>query len=228
MKAIDRRAAILAAALPLFAANGPDGVTTKEIAAAAAVSEALLYRHFPSKQAIFEAIQEDCVREATENIGRLEELPDNTATLVMCIYLLMWKILRGPQRIYGLHTCIARLQLRSLLDDGSFARSFLELSSAAWVDKLSRCVDAAIAAGDLENDREGAELGIWFAHHMSIALRMYGLPSEPVVAYPVDPAAILDHAVLYCLRGLGLTRSAINAHYNPRVFDLLLSGAETR
>jgi len=49
----ERRKAIVEAAVPLFARNGFSGTTTRELAAAAGVSEALLFRHFPSKQSVF-------------------------------------------------------------------------------------------------------------------------------------------------------------------------------
>ena len=46
MDAADRRTAIMVIATPLFARRGFAGTTTKEIAEAAGVSEALLFRHF--------------------------------------------------------------------------------------------------------------------------------------------------------------------------------------
>src|SRR5665213_2764314 len=52
----DRRRAIVTAAVPLFARKGFAGTTTRELAAAAGVSEALLFRHFPSKQVLYREI----------------------------------------------------------------------------------------------------------------------------------------------------------------------------
>ncbi len=52
MSAEDRRAAILAAARGAFAESGYQGAGTAQIAAAAGCSEAILYRHFPSKRAL--------------------------------------------------------------------------------------------------------------------------------------------------------------------------------
>jgi AcrR family transcriptional regulator len=49
----DRRAAILAAAATCFAERGYQRATTKEIARLAGVAEGTIYRHFPSKQALF-------------------------------------------------------------------------------------------------------------------------------------------------------------------------------
>ena len=53
----ERRKAIIDAALPLFARKGFAATTTKDLARAAGVSEPLLYRHFPSKEALYMEIQ---------------------------------------------------------------------------------------------------------------------------------------------------------------------------
>jgi AcrR family transcriptional regulator len=52
----ERRAALLATALPLFAARGFAGTTTRDLARAAGVTEPVLYRHFPSKADLFVAV----------------------------------------------------------------------------------------------------------------------------------------------------------------------------
>jgi TetR/AcrR family transcriptional regulator len=56
MNAGDRRRQLLDAALELFSRKGFGGATTKEIAAAAGVTEAIIFRHFPSKQALYTAV----------------------------------------------------------------------------------------------------------------------------------------------------------------------------
>jgi len=58
MSASDRRLQLLEAALNLFSAKGFDGTTTKEIAVAAGVTEAVIFRHFPTKQALYQAVLE--------------------------------------------------------------------------------------------------------------------------------------------------------------------------
>ncbi|MFJ3926267.1 TetR/AcrR family transcriptional regulator [Streptomyces sp. NPDC090022] len=52
----DRRAQLLAVGARLFAAHPYDEVLMEEVAVAAGVSRALLYRHFPSKHALFAAV----------------------------------------------------------------------------------------------------------------------------------------------------------------------------
>ncbi len=52
------RVAVRNAALRLFAERGPDAVTVREIAAAAAVSPALVIHHFGSKEGLRAAVDE--------------------------------------------------------------------------------------------------------------------------------------------------------------------------
>ncbi|SPE35007.1 Transcriptional regulator, TetR family [Candidatus Sulfopaludibacter sp. SbA3] len=56
LHAVERRQQLLETALDCFSRQGFKGTTTKEIAAAAGVTEAIVFRHFPSKQALYEAV----------------------------------------------------------------------------------------------------------------------------------------------------------------------------
>jgi AcrR family transcriptional regulator len=56
MAAEDRRLQILRVAVSLFSQRGFGGTTTKEIAQAAGVSEAMVFRHFANKQELYSAI----------------------------------------------------------------------------------------------------------------------------------------------------------------------------
>ena len=49
----ERRAAIIKAVRQVFAEKGFDGTTTRELADAAGVSEALLFKHFPPQRSDF-------------------------------------------------------------------------------------------------------------------------------------------------------------------------------
>ena len=56
MKGDERREHILQAAVKLFSQRGFSGTTTKEIARASGVSEAMVFRHFASKDTLYAAI----------------------------------------------------------------------------------------------------------------------------------------------------------------------------
>ena len=71
MSAGDRRTQLIEVALELFSKHGFSGTTTREIAAAAGVSEAIIFRHFASKEELYAALLEYKNRE-----GRVEEWLD--------------------------------------------------------------------------------------------------------------------------------------------------------
>ncbi|HYW70404.1 MAG TPA: helix-turn-helix domain-containing protein, partial [Pyrinomonadaceae bacterium] len=52
----DRRLQILRVAMRLFSQRGFRGTTTKEIALTAGVSEAMVFRHFATKEELYSAI----------------------------------------------------------------------------------------------------------------------------------------------------------------------------
>lgn len=56
MSGDERRSQILQIAINLFSQNGFRGTTTKEIARAAGVSEAMVFRHFATKEELYHAI----------------------------------------------------------------------------------------------------------------------------------------------------------------------------
>jgi AcrR family transcriptional regulator len=70
MAAPERREAVLEAALPLFARHGWLGTGTRELAAAAGVTEPVLYRHFADKEALFVAVLERAATRLAEVLAR--------------------------------------------------------------------------------------------------------------------------------------------------------------
>jgi AcrR family transcriptional regulator len=71
MKSQDRRAAIVAAAVELFAAKGFRGATTRELAARVGVTEPVLYQHFRDKRDLYSAIIETKAQEGSEKAADL-------------------------------------------------------------------------------------------------------------------------------------------------------------
>jgi AcrR family transcriptional regulator len=59
--AAERRRQILDAARALFAERGFDATTTRDLATAADINDALLYRYFPDKQAILAALVDEAI-----------------------------------------------------------------------------------------------------------------------------------------------------------------------
>jgi TetR/AcrR family transcriptional regulator len=58
LHAADRQRQLLEVAMNVFSRRGFKGSTTKEIAAAAGVTEAIIFQHFPTKEALYSAVLE--------------------------------------------------------------------------------------------------------------------------------------------------------------------------
>src|SRR5947207_10079870 len=95
MNAEERKQAIVEAALPLFARKGFAETTTKELAKAAGVSEPLLYKHFPSKEALYVEIQNFSCKGTETVTQKLADLEPSTSTLVHLVYFLMRALVLG-------------------------------------------------------------------------------------------------------------------------------------
>src|SRR5476651_806898 len=110
-----RRRGIVEAAVPLFARKGFAGTTTKEIAEAARVSEALVFKHFPSKAALYEEIlQLGCQGDpALERIGALTP---STATLIDMMHMMLRHFVLGAAGAVEMETR-QRLMVNSFLED---------------------------------------------------------------------------------------------------------------
>lgn len=205
-----RRQLILGAAKRCFARNGFAGTTTKSVAAAASISEGLLFKHFPSKAALYaEILAEEC--EADPDLAHLLGQEPSTATLVELVKGMVGHFLQvsdGPdeeeaQRI--------RLMANSHLDDGEFARLLYNKVEGLIGSVFCASIESAVEAGDAEQI-EGAPLNLfWFAHHTVLMAALTRLPAIPCLDYR-NPAALERQLCQFILRGIGLNEAAIASH----------------
>src|SRR5262252_6729400 len=121
----ERRRMIVTAAVPLFARKGFAGTTTKELAEAAGISEALLFRHFPSKKNLYgEILRLGC--EGDPALERLAALEPSTATLVQMTVFMVRYFLLGAGVDRAEMDARLRLVLHSFLEDGEYARELYD------------------------------------------------------------------------------------------------------
>ena len=220
MCAEERRVQILGAVVPLFAHKGFAGVRTKELAAAAGISEALIYRHFPSKEALYRAILEQVHRADSQDprLQRFVELVPSTEKLVLGIHLLISHL---AQEGDDDEQILPRLMLFSLLDDGKFAWTTLRSFESNWFAVLEAALAAAGSAGDLVADAPAGARACWLAHHLGFALRCFMLPG-PVVDYGSSRDDLATDATRFVLRGIGLTDEAVTRYLVPEQLERLL------
>src|SRR5229473_117413 len=162
----ERRKAIVTAAVPLFARNGFAGTTTRELAEAAGISEALLFRHFPSKQLLYrEILRLGC--EGDPALEKLATLQPSTATLVCMVRFMVRRFLLGDEAERAELDPRLRLLLHSFLEDGDYARELFETVSGRVVPLFEASLSAAIAAGDATLRRDAPANRFWFAQHVA-------------------------------------------------------------
>ena len=203
-----RRQLILGAAKRCFARHGFAGTTTKSVAAAASISEGLLFKHFPSKAALYaEILAEEC--EADPDLAHLLGQEPSTATLVELVRGMVrhfFQIREDEQEAQRL-----RLMATSHLDDGEFARLLYAKVGDLIGPVFTGSLDRAVAAGDAS--RVGSEpLNLfWFAHHTVLMAALARLPAVPCLSY--GNAADLERQLCeFILRGIGLNETAVDSH----------------
>lgn len=119
LQAAERRASILAVAKLLFADKGYHGVSVDEIATRLAVSPAVLYRHFPSKQDLYEAVLSEiaCTRENYVDV--VVRGPDDFGGMLARMTLMyVESVARDPDYL--------RMELHAALEGSQAARQFFE------------------------------------------------------------------------------------------------------
>lgn len=220
LPAEQRRAAIIVAVRRVFAERGFHGTTTRALAEAAGVSEALLFKHFPDKEALFSAMQLACSSQDMDRYERLEALEPSASTLVLMVHFLVSVIVRAGTSGDNERAIQDRLALRSLAEDGEFVRLLLRPLAVRWIPKVEQCLAAATAAGDAAADPVLPGLGAWFIHNLAAMIRFFQLPATSAIDYGVPPDQLVAQAVWFALRGLGLKDKAIRRDYNPRALAL--------
>ena len=205
-----RRQLIMGAAKRCFARNGFAGTTTRSVAAAAAISEGLLFKHFPSKAALYaEILAEEC--EADPDLAHLLGQQPSTATLVGLVRGMVrhfMQIADGPDEQEAQRL---RLMATSHLDDGEFARLIYEKIGNLIGSVFTTSLERAVAAGDASRIGSAPLNLFWFAHHTVLMAALARLPAVPCLAY--GHAADLERQLCqFILRGIGLNEAAIASH----------------
>jgi TetR/AcrR family transcriptional regulator, transcriptional repressor of aconitase len=219
-----RRELILSAAKRCFARHGFAGTTTRSVAAAASISEALLFKHFPTKSALYaEILAEEC--EADPALHKLLGLAPSTETLVVLVRGMVGHFLDISDAPDQEEDQRLRLMVTSHLDDGEFARLLYEKIGRLIGPAFTASLEQAAAAGDASKvGREPLNL-FWFAHHTVLMAALSRLPAVPCLSY-ANAADLERQLCEFILRGIGLNETAI-ASYLDRELSLNLVQAVT-
>ncbi len=142
IRGADRRLQIMEVAKQLFSRQGFDGTTTRQIAQRAKVNEAIIFRHFPTKQDLYwEVIEHECkIRGVAESLeARLNSGGSD--------YEIFAGIAEDTLRRREKDASLTRLLLYSALEDHKLSYRFFQTRVASYYEVLSEYIRKRIAAG---------------------------------------------------------------------------------
>jgi|SRR5579871_2060868 len=139
-----RRQQILNTAGGLFSAKGFEGTTTREIAESAGINEAIIFRHFPSKDGLYWAVVEEqiskrCSGKGGRKYSRSLQSVQRALSKVACSLLE-----RNEEDV-----ALTRLLLFSALRNRDLAEQFFRKYMAETLARVSDCIQQGVRQGYL-------------------------------------------------------------------------------
>lgn len=156
MKQEDTKQKIIDKALELFAAHGYDAVSVGEIAKAVGIKAPSLYNHYPSKQAIFDAIVESTAKQYEADTGKINIHVQNVAQDISVFTGITENMLFEKVRqifVYSLHNEAIRNFRRMMTIEQFRSPELASLYSKRYVERMidyhAGIFRALIAAGEI-------------------------------------------------------------------------------
>jgi TetR/AcrR family transcriptional regulator len=143
LRAQVRRQQIVSAATRLFARKGFDGTTTRQIASAAGVNEAIIFRHFPSKEQLYRWVVSEQIQQSAP-LRRPTALPSSRSPKKALSHFAE-TLLKGGER----DVVLTRLLLFSALRDGELSESLFRSYTAGSLELIAAYIREGVDRGRL-------------------------------------------------------------------------------
>jgi AcrR family transcriptional regulator len=137
-------AQILASAATLFARNGYNGVSTRDIAAGAGVNEVTIYRHYPRKRDLYVAVLDSELQQVKlrgDLLARLAEATDARMVMVRAFELIASSLTHNAD--------LLRLMQFSALELGEDIEPLLRRHLSELVEVVARYLEPWVSRGEL-------------------------------------------------------------------------------
>mgnify|MGYP000067564463 CR=1 FL=1 len=166
----ERRQSILKEAQQLFAEQGFHGVSIDEIARAVDVSPAILYRHFASKQALYDAMLEELSSQRESYVDAVVNSDANfEEILIGMTEVFLRSIDENPN--------LLRIEMQSLLDGNPATSEFFENRWKSFADYINFSLNERLAY-----DIDDREIKI-----LSASLMFQGMVREALLQKYLQP-----------------------------------------
>lgn len=139
-------AQILASAATLFARNGYNGVSTRDIAAGAGVNEVTIYRHYPRKRDLYVAVLDSELQQVKlrgDLLGRIAEAGDGRTALERALELIAATLMHKPE--------LLRLMQYSALELGEDIDPMLRKHLGQLVEVVAHYLEPWASKGEFRN-----------------------------------------------------------------------------
>ena len=142
LSSLDRKKQILEVASDLFASHGFDGVTTRQIADAAGITEAIVFRHFATKDDLYwevlsaKSAPDEVKKQLEEKLGSDAEPLEIFTDIARHV---LNRNLRDPAK--------SRLLLFSGLENHRLSQRFFKTYMSEWYEMLAGYIRRQIAEG---------------------------------------------------------------------------------
>ena len=192
----ERRIQIIEAAIDLFANKGFKGTTTREIACAAGISEAIIFRHFATKEDLYDAI----IAHTLEKRFRVWEQEEGLLQPPSDLETALRTFARAYIRRNRQDPAFIRLMLYSALEDHKFRERFLEAYRSPYLMAVLRMLEEGIRQGAYRQTNPGLTLRafFWALLHYCVS-RFVAHTQSPDLD---DEEAVVDNLINVFMRGL--------------------------
>ena len=174
----ERRTQIIEVAMDLFARKGFKGATTRAIAEVAGVSEAIIFRHFATKEDLYDAIIEHTLEKRKHLWEQDEsEVPTEGDLETLLRVFARAYIARNRQ-----DPTFIRLMMYSALEDHKFRERFLDMHRSPHMRAVRRAIEKGVQEGVYRHvdPRLTARSFLW-------TLMQYCVSRFVASSRPVDP-----------------------------------------
>ncbi len=207
----ERRNQIIAAARRVFSQHGYDGAKTLQIAREARISEALVYRHFPSKLALYRAVLRQVFVEQDERWREQGIHAQGAMGLAGAIHTFIAACVAdaGDPKRHDTH----RMTLASLAGDGSYASLIYRRSQRRNAATMDSAYSAARAEGGLTGEELAVPAAAMFVEHVGTMIAAIGGLPPAAQPYGIEGDELVRQATWFCLRGIGMRDETIAAYF---------------
>ncbi|MDF1544126.1 MAG: TetR/AcrR family transcriptional regulator [bacterium] len=191
---VNRKTEIIKSATLLFSQDGFDRVTVKRLAHAVGISEPALYRHFKSKEAIYEAVLES-IQDRLEYTQLFESLKDEPD-----IEVVLAEMANHIIEFFTLNIDLYRLLLYSALRGHEKAKHVFQIVRGTYIKFLQKQLDRLHSEGRIVEKRNDitARCFIGMVFDCSLGSTLWRGFQGKVH----DPKEVVDNNIPIYVRGL--------------------------